>query len=173
VWPILDDGVKRVVAMGVALVKKSGQHEAILFAFMPTRFKYFSHVALTLLLALCAALLCVALGTPLPWMIGPLLATALATIFRQPTQSAIPLRNAAQCTLGAALGLYFTPTITALVLSLWWAIAIGIVWSLLLGWGFGLWLHKLNAPHLRGLTRSTTWFAGAIGGASEMTLLAD
>jgi membrane AbrB-like protein len=140
---------------------------------MQKRFKYFIPVSLTLLLALCATLLCVGLGTPLPWMIGPLLATALATIFRQPTQSAVPLRNAAQCTLGAALGLYFTPAITTLVLSLWWAIAIGVVWSLLLGWAFGWWLHKLNAPHFRGLSRSTTWFAGAIGGASEMTLLAE
>ncbi|MFM6992814.1 MAG: AbrB family transcriptional regulator, partial [Rhodoferax sp.] len=130
-------------------------------------------VVLTLLLALCAALLCVALGTPLPWMIGPLLATAVATILRQPTQSWTPLRNAGQCTIGAALGLYFTPAVTALVVSLWWAIAVGIVWALLLGWGFGVFLQRANQAHFPGLSRTTTWFAGAIGGASEMTLLAE
>lgn len=139
---------------------------------MPTR--YFLHVAGTLLLALAAALLCVRLGTPLPWLIGPLLATAAATILRQPTESWTPLRNAGQCTIGVALGLYFTPQVTALVASLWWVIALGIAWALGLGALFGLWLQRMNAHRVPGgLNRATTWFAGAIGGASEMTLLAE
>jgi len=130
-------------------------------------------VAGTLLLALAAALLCVWLKTPLPWIIGPLLATAAASILRARTESWTPLRNAGQCTIGIALGLYFTPQVTALVASLWWAIALGIVWALALGWGFGLWLQRVNAHRVPGLNRATTWFAGAIGGASEMTLLAE
>ena len=81
-------------------------------------------VALTLLLALAAALLCVALRTPVPWMIGPLLATALASILGRPTRSLGPLRNAGQWTIGTALGLYFTPQVTVLVAGLWWAIAL-------------------------------------------------
>lgn len=138
------------------------------------RFNYFLRVAGTLVLALAAALLCVWLKTPLPWMIGPLLATAVATILRTRTESWTPVRNAGQCTIGMALGLYFTPQVTALVVSLWWAIALGIVWALALGWGFGLWLERMNAHRLPGgLNRATTWFAGAIGGASEMTLLAE
>ena len=130
-------------------------------------------VALTLCLAGLAASLCVWLGTPLPWMIGPLLATALASVLRAPTASATPLRNAAQATIGLALGLYFTPQVTALVASLWWAIALGILWALALGALFGAWLQRQHAHRLPGLTRATTWFAGAIGGASEMTLLAE
>lgn len=130
-------------------------------------------VALTLLLALGAAALCVWLHTPLPWMIGPLLATALASMLRAPTASWGPLRNAGQCVIGAALGLYFTPQVAALVASLWWAIALGIAWALLLGALFGAWLQRLHAHRLPGLNRATTWFAGAIGGASEMTLLAE
>lgn len=130
-------------------------------------------VALTLLLALGAAALCVWLHTPLPWMIGPLLATALASMLRAPTASWGPLRNAGQCVIGTALGLYFTPQVAALVGSLWWAIALGIAWALLLGALFGAWLQRLHAHRLPGLNRATTWFAGAIGGASEMTLLAE
>ena len=138
------------------------------------RFPYFLRAAATLLLALAAALLCVWLRTPLPWLIGPLLATAGASILRARTESWAPLRNFGQCTIGIALGLYFTPQVTALVASLWWAIALGIAWALALGWGFGLWLQRMNARHLKGgLNRATTWFAGAIGGASEMTLLAE
>lgn len=130
-------------------------------------------IAATLLLALLAALFCVWLKTPLPWMIGPLLATATASMLRARTESWAPLRNAGQCTIGIALGLYFTPQVTALVASLWWAIALGIVWALVLGWLFGLWLQHMNAHRLPGLNRATTWFAGAIGGAPEMTLLAE
>lgn len=131
---------------------------------------------LTLLLALAAALLCAWLRTPLPWMIGPLLATAIASILGQPTRSLVPLRNAGQWIIGTALGLYFTPQVTALVASLWWAIALGIVWALGLGWGFGRWLHAGHAARIGGAPgqqRATTYFAGAIGGASEMTLLAE
>ncbi|MBX9613364.1 MAG: AbrB family transcriptional regulator [Burkholderiales bacterium] len=134
-------------------------------------------VALTLGLALVAAEFCVWLKTPLPWMIGPLLATAVASMLGAPTQSAGPLRNIGQWTIGTALGLYFTPQVTALVAGLWWAIALAIAWALALGVLFGLWLQRVHASHLPGVSagavRATTYFAGGIGGASEMTLLAE
>lgn len=135
--------------------------------------KYFLRVVLTLLLALGAALLCVWLRTPLPWVIGPLLATATASVLRARTESWTPLRHAGQATIGVALGLYFTPQVAALVAGLWWAIGLAIVWALVLGWLFGLWLHRLHAQRLPGFNRATSWFSGAIGGASEMTLLAE
>ncbi len=92
------------------------------------------------------------------------------------TRSFVPLRNAGQWLIGAALGLYFTPQVTALVASLWWAIAAAIVWALALGWTFGRWLHRRHAQEIGGdesQQRATSYFAGAIGGASEMTLLAE
>ena len=139
--------------------------------------RFHSRVVLTLLLALAAALLCAWLRTPLPWTIGPLLATAVASMLGAPTRSLVPLRNAGQWTIGTALGLYFTPQVTALVVSLWWAIVLAVAWALLLGWGFGLWLQRLHAHRMPGVApaamRATSWFAGAIGGASEMTLLAE
>lgn len=127
----------------------------------------------TLVLAWLGAQICLALHTPLPWMIGPLLATALASIVGAPTLSATPLRNAAQCTVGLALGLYFTPEVMRLVGGLWWAILLGVVWALALGWLFGWFLHHLHDPSQPRLDRATTFFAGAIGAASEMTLLAE
>ncbi|MDE2617338.1 MAG: AbrB family transcriptional regulator [Burkholderiales bacterium] len=137
------------------------------------RFSSPVRIAATLLLALAAALLCVWLRTPLPWMIGPLLATGAASVLRAPTRSSAPLRNMGQCTIGLALGLYFTPQVGAMVLSLWWAVLLGVVWAMVLGWLFDLWLQRVNAHRLPGLDRATTWFAGAIGAASEMTLLAE
>ena len=135
-----------------------------------------ARVALTLLLALSAALLCRWLRVPLPWMLGPLLGTALASIIGFPTRSFSPFRNAGQAIIGTALGLYFTPQVTALVAGIWWAIVIAIVWALAVGWGFGLWLHRSEGERIGGTERerrATSFFAGAIGGASEMTLLAE
>jgi len=141
------------------------------------RLSYVLRVVLTLLLAWGGAALCVALHTPLPWMLGPLLSTAAVSILGAPTESAGPLRNTGQWVIGAALGLYFTPQVTALVVSLWWAIALAIVWALALGAGFGAWLHWLHAPRMPAVPpramRATTYFAGAIGAASEMTLLSE
>jgi membrane AbrB-like protein len=139
-------------------------------------FAFLLRAAATLALALAAALLCAWLRTPLPWMIGPLLATSLASVLGLPTRSWPPLRNAAQWVIGSALGLYFTPQVTALVAGLWWAILLAIAWALALGWGFGRWLHARHAQRIAGGPRTawaTTYFAGAIGGASEMTLLAE
>ena len=137
----------------------------------------FFQIALTLVVGVASALVCRWLQTPIPWMLGPLLGVALCSIAGMPTRSANPLRNVGQWIIGAALGLYFTAEVGHMVLSLWWAILLGIVWALALGFGFGLWLQHRSAADLSELAprqiRATTYFAGAIGGASEMTLLAD
>jgi uncharacterized protein len=133
-------------------------------------------VMLTLLLATAGALVCSWLHFPIPWMLGPLLATSTASILGRPTRSFGPLRNAGQWIIGTALGLYFTPQVTALVASLWWAITLGVAWALALGWIFGHWLDRRNAVHIGGSRdqqRATSYYAAAIGGASEMTLLAE
>lgn len=116
-----------------------------------------------LLLALAAAQLCVWLDTPLPWMIGPLFATAGACMLGAPLRAPIPVRAAGQWAIGTALGLYFTaPVVAALVSYAGW-IALGVVFALALGAAGGALLHRLS-----GAERSTAFFAMAVGGASEM-----
>jgi len=132
---------------------------------------------LTLCLALCAAVVCVWAETPIPWMIGPLLATSLASVLGVQTLSANALRNVGQWVIGAALGLYFTPAVGLLVVSLWWVIGLGIAWALSLGLVFSLCLYRWHAGRAPEVGvaqwRATAYFAGAIGGASEMTLIAE
>lgn len=136
-----------------------------------------ARTAITLVVALLAALLCVRLHTPLPWMIGPLLATSAMAMLGGPAESLVPLRNAGQWVIGAALGLYFTPQVMHLILSLWWVITLGVLWALMLAWGFGNFLQHVHGEHgpwpITGLTRTTTYFASPIGAASEMTLMAE
>ncbi|MEY4122748.1 MAG: hypothetical protein RLZZ457_1586, partial [Pseudomonadota bacterium] len=73
-------------------------------------------------------------------MIGPLLITSALSIAGARTLSWNPFRNTGQWVIGVALGLSFTPHVNAMVVSLWWLVVVCIVWSLALGYGFGLWL---------------------------------
>jgi membrane AbrB-like protein len=134
-------------------------------------------VVLTLALAFLMARLCIWLDTPIPWMIGPLVGTSVVSMAGVPTESWTPFRNTGQWVIGAALGLYFTPEVGALIAGLWWAVVVGVVWALALGLGFGAWLRRVHAGRLQGVSdeqlRITSYFSGAIGGASEMTLIAE
>ena len=136
-----------------------------------------TRIVLTLLLAVAAAMLCAAFHTPVPWMVGPLLSTALLALTGGPVASATPLRNAGQWVIGGALGLYFTPQVLDMLLGLWLVISLGILWALVIGFVAGVCLYRLHAGpglmHIPGVTRLTTHFASPIGGASEMTILGE
>ena len=130
-----------------------------------------ARVATTLALAAAAGAAAQAAHWPLPWMIGPLLATALGSAAGLPLAASLRLRNAGQWVIGTALGLYFTPAVVAVVATLAPAIALGVLWALLLGHGFYRFLRWLEpGPTLQ---PASAYFAAAIGGASEMALLAE
>lgn len=116
---------------------------------------------------------CVGLHTPLPWLIGPLFATAGLSMAHHQTarwgwpalHCPVAMRSAGQWAIGCALGLYFTPPVVALVVRLAPWIALGIVWALVLGFGMAWALQRLTRVDL-----PTAVFSMAIGGASEMAV---
>jgi membrane AbrB-like protein len=116
-----------------------------------------------LVLGLVAAVACVYVGTPLPWMIGPLFATAAAGMAGAKLRSPLSVRYAGQWAIGTALGLYFTSAVLSVLTSYVGFIAATVVFSLLLGIGCAWLLHRLS-----GVDRITAFFAMALGGASEM-----
>lgn len=118
---------------------------------------------LTLLLGFVAAVIFNWINAPLPWMIGPLAATAAARMAGADLHAPVQVREAGQWVIGAALGLYFTPAVIKVLASYVGFIAIGIAFSLALGTVCGWLLHKLS-----GVDRTTAFFSMAIGGASEM-----
>ena len=126
----------------------------------------------TLLLALLAALAGQALHVPLPWMIGPLLATAVLGMAGLPVAASNRLRNVGQWMIGIALGLYFTPAVVALLLRLAPAVLVGALWALLMGYVFYRFLLWANGG-VGDIERASAFFAAAIGGASEMAVLAE
>lgn len=127
-----------------------------------------SRIALTLAVAFAAALAARALHLPLPWMLGPLFATAALGVAGAPLAASNRLRNVGQAIIGIALGLYFTPEVVQLIGRLAPAIAVAVAWALLLGWGFYRFLVATNKAD-----SATAFFAAAIGGASEMAVLAE
>jgi membrane AbrB-like protein len=120
---------------------------------------------LTLFLGVAAALIFDWLDSPLPWMIGPLFATAAARMAGAKLRSTVQLREAGQWTIGTALGMYFTPAVLAILASFVGFIAAGVAFAVILGAACGWLLHKTS-----GVDKTTAFFAMAIGGASEMAV---
>jgi len=120
------------------------------------------------LTALIGAWIALVLGVPLPWLLGPLFFVGALRLANAPVATIRPLRNVGQWIIGVSLGLYFSPEIAGLVADHWVALLIGMLVALLLGF-FGTWL----LCRVGGVDIKTAWFSSAIGGASEMSILAE
>jgi membrane AbrB-like protein len=126
-------------------------------------------LAATIAIAWLAASLFAWLRTPLPWMIGPLLCTGLLCMAGVPLAASTRLRNGAQWAIGTALGLYFTPAVTAQMLTLAPLMLLGAAWALLIGHLF----YRLLMASGAGVDRATAYFSSLIGGAAEMAVFAE
>lgn len=122
----------------------------------------------TLALAIAAGELAARAGWPLPWMLGPLCAVALARFFG--AACAVPRggRQLGQWAIGAALGLNFSPAVVAQLAAHAPLIAAVAAASLAAGV-----LGALLLRRLAGVDTATAFFAALPGGASEMTTLAE
>jgi membrane AbrB-like protein len=122
----------------------------------------------TLAVALAGALACVAIDTPLPWLIGPLVATSLVCMLHVGLESPPAARHLGQWAIGVALGLYFSPEVVREIVRLAAWVALAIAFAIVIGW-LGAWLLTRST----GTDPSTAFFAMAIGGASEMATQAE
>ncbi|WP_029770810.1 AbrB family transcriptional regulator [Pseudogulbenkiania sp. MAI-1] len=125
-------------------------------------------VLATLLLALLAAGLLAALRVPLPWLVGPLLATASGRLGGVALQGPRWGRAAGQAVIGTALGLYFTPLVMRPLLGLLPYLLLAGLFAFVLAVLGGALLQRLS-----GLDRGSAFFACMPGGASEMANLAE
>lgn len=121
-----------------------------------------------LVIALGAGALCAWLGTPIPWMLGPLFATAACRVGGLDVEAPPAAREAGQWIIGTALGLYFTPVVLAEVRDAWWLLAAGAACSIAIGYASAALLARLGRIDL-----TTAVFACAPGGAPEMARLGE
>lgn len=122
----------------------------------------------TLAVALAAGALCAWLRTPIPWMLGPLVAIAVARVAGLDLVVPPRTRETGQWIIGTALGLYFTPVVIAQIAEAWWLLAAGAVFAILVGYASGALLARLA-----GLDLTTAIFASVPGGAPEMARLGE
>lgn len=120
------------------------------------------------LIALAGALIAQWLNSPLPWLIGPLLFTAISSMSGVKARSHNLFRNMGQWVIGTTLGLYFSPQMVQTIVQNTPYIIAGLFFALFLGIFNALALRRWGLIDFK-----TAWFAGAIGGASEMANLAE
>jgi len=124
--------------------------------------------ALALVLCAFAGTLFAWLHIPLPWMLGPLVAMAICNFAGAELRAVRGSREVGQVVIGSALGLYFTPVVSAQVISYWAILLAAGVFAIALGVLGGVILSRLA-----NVDRSTAFFASVPGGAAEMTLLGE
>jgi membrane AbrB-like protein len=123
--------------------------------------------SLALLICAAGALICLYLGTVLPWMIGPMVAMALATMIGLPVMRPAMALPLGQTVIGTALGLFFTQAVLAqiggilayLIAAALFAFALGAICATVL-------------KRLSGCDTRTAFFSSLPGGAAEMSVLA-
>jgi membrane AbrB-like protein len=108
------------------------------------------------------------LHTPIPWMIGPMVAIATFNLMGVRLYSVPYGRQMGQVILGSAVSLYFTPTVVAELGANLPAIAAATVSVFLVG-GLG----ALTLSQASGVDGKSTFFASIPGGAMAMAVLAE
>ncbi len=108
------------------------------------------------------------LHTPIPWMIGPMVAVATLNLMGVRMHSPPLARQMGQVILGSAVSLYFTPTVVAALAANLPAIVAATIAVFLVG-GLG----ALTLSRASGVDGKSTFFASIPGGAMAMAVLAD
>jgi len=121
----------------------------------------------TALAAVSGGAACHWIGTPLPWLLGSLAAVAALSLLNRVSRLPNWGLTAGQISIGAALGLYFTPVVIAALTQL-------MGWMLLTGLAacaFSM-LGAVFLQRMTGLDGRTCFFSAAIGAASDMSIQA-
>ena len=108
------------------------------------------------------------LNTPIPWMIGPMIAVATLSLMGVRMHSPPYARHLGQVILGSAVSLYFTPPVVAALAGNFPAIVAATIAVFLIGA-----LGALMLSRVSGVERKSTFFASIPGGAMAMAVLAE
>ena len=120
-----------------------------------------------LCIALLGAGIAVWMGTPLPWLLGPLFLTAATRVAGMPTRCPAPFNKFGRWVIGLSLGLYFSAEVMQSLAQHWGLILAGILYAQGLA-VIGCWFYH----RVGGLDVGTAWFSSAIGTASEIVNMA-
>ncbi|MBL0122820.1 MAG: AbrB family transcriptional regulator [Betaproteobacteria bacterium] len=123
---------------------------------------------LGLLVSTLGGVVCVGLKTPLPWMIGPLVAMAICN-FSGAHLAAPPFgREVGQLFIAVTLGLYFTPVVAGEVLGNMAVLLVAALGAILIGY-----VASRVLAAFTNIDHATAFFSSVPGGATEMANLGD
>jgi membrane AbrB-like protein len=108
------------------------------------------------------------LGTPMPWMLGPLFACLLVCLFGMPLASPVAFRPPMAAMIGVMMGAGYSPALIGQIGS-WWATILGLV-------AFMAVAGTVCVSYFRFVARydsPTAYFAGMPGGLVEMVLMGE
>jgi membrane AbrB-like protein len=108
------------------------------------------------------------LDTPIPWMIGPMIAVAAVNLLGVAVFAPPFARQTGQVILGSAVALYFTPPVVAALVANLGAIAAATASAFVIG-GLG----ALVLSQMSGVDGKSAFFASIPGGAMAMAVLAE
>jgi membrane AbrB-like protein len=108
------------------------------------------------------------LDTPIPWMIGPMVAVATLNLMGIRIYALPYARQMGQIILGSAVSLYFTPVVVAAIGTHMGAIALATASAFLIG-GLG----AVVLSRVSGVDGKSSFFASIPGGAMAMAVLAE
>ena len=125
-------------------------------------------VLLGLVISLIGATAAQAVGIPIPWTLGPLFCIAAVRLAGGPIASVPLFRSVGQWGIGVSLGLYFTVPVVGVLAEHLVSVVGGLLFAIGLAF-YGTYLLRRFAN----VDVKTAWFSSAIGGAAEMTNLAE
>ena len=125
-------------------------------------------IAKALAVGIPAGYLFALLRTPIPWMIGPMVAVAALNLTGVRIHSPPFARQMGQVILGSAVSLYFTPAVVAELAANFPAIVAATVAVFAVGA-----LGALTLSRASGVDEKSTFFASIPGGAMSMAVLAE
>lgn len=124
--------------------------------------------ALALALGAAGAGLFYVLHLPLPWLLGAMVATALAAFCGVPVQAPHAMRRPMSAVVGAMLGAAFSPQLFSHAAD--WLVPLA---GLIIASVVGTILSAMALRRLTGMSRTTAYFAGMPGGVIEMVTFAE
>lgn len=125
-------------------------------------------VALGIGIGIVGGLLFSALSTPMPWMLGPMLACLVASLVGLPLTSPLAFRPPMTAMIGVMMGAGYTPALLS-QLGSWWATILGLVLFMGVVGVVCFGYFRLVARY----DRATAYFCGMPGGLMEMVLLGE
>lgn len=108
------------------------------------------------------------IGTPMPWMLGPLFACLVASLFSVPMESPVAFRAPMTAMIGVMMGAGYSPALVSQIGN-WWATILGLIIFMTVAGAACVAYFRFVA----GYDFKTAYFSGMPGGLVEMVLLGD